>query len=387
MTVRRVCEKASARSRRPRDRGSPRWPSSRSTRTGTRVPEAYFLTPAERTEWKNVTDGRRGREVHRGVLRQARRRRLQAGDLPPHRRRRPAVQDAAVQARGRFGPGPPADRARNAVPRLAVAGAGGAGRGHRHDPEHRYAIEQRRGFRRSSMRGRTCRTSSRRPSAYGSSRREITVDPAQGRDVLDNTTESREGDGDDRREVDRQPERDRGRDAAPTAGAAPAAPARRRRRGSAPAAAAVAPPRAARSFPCRRPSRRRSRAWRARTRVTPASGPGRSTPSTGNDFLALQFYLPTNKPEFSASAPLQFGGLVTDESGKEVDSFWEEASFAEVTEGSRKDRVFDRAVTLQPGSYKGTFGLFPAEGQPPVASGVGQLQDPGEPDGVRRYRR
>ncbi|HTR03912.1 MAG TPA: hypothetical protein VMN82_12005, partial [Thermoanaerobaculia bacterium] len=88
----------------------------------------------------------------------------------------------------------------------------------------------------------------------------------------------------------------------------------------------------------------------------------------GDPFLALQFYLPTNKPAFSAAGPLKFGGLITDDSGKEVDSFWEDANFAEITEGTRKDRVFDRSVTLQPGSYKGTFGLFGAEGQPPVAS-------------------
>ncbi|HKD17975.1 MAG TPA: hypothetical protein VKG23_08900, partial [Thermoanaerobaculia bacterium] len=90
--------------------------------------------------------------------------------------------------------------------------------------------------------------------------------------------------------------------------------------------------------------------------------------STGDQFLALQFYLPSNKPGFSATAPLKFGGLVTDESGKEVDSFWEDAVLTEVTEGTRKDHVFDRSVTLQPGSYKGTFGLFTAEGQPAVAS-------------------
>ena len=52
--------------------------------------------------------------------------------------------------------------------------------------------------------------------------------------------------------------------------------------------------------------------------------------------------------------------------------------------GRRKDRVFDRSVTLQPGSYKGTFGLFAAEGQPPVSSGVGQLQARAEVDRLRR---
>jgi GWxTD domain-containing protein len=90
--------------------------------------------------------------------------------------------------------------------------------------------------------------------------------------------------------------------------------------------------------------------------------------ATGDEFLAFQFYLPASKPAFSSGAPLKVAGVVTDASGNEVQSFWEDAVFAEVAEGSRKDRVMDKAVVLPPGTYKGTFGLFPAEGQPPVAS-------------------
>lgn len=89
---------------------------------------------------------------------------------------------------------------------------------------------------------------------------------------------------------------------------------------------------------------------------------------SGDTFLALQFYLPSNKPTFSSGSPLKFGGVVTDETGKEVESFWEQAVFAEVAEGSRKDRVLDRSVALPPGSYKGVFGLFASESEPPVAS-------------------
>jgi GWxTD domain-containing protein len=90
--------------------------------------------------------------------------------------------------------------------------------------------------------------------------------------------------------------------------------------------------------------------------------------NAGDDFLAFQFYLPTNKPAFSAGGPLKLGGVVVDGSGAEVHSFWEDASFSEVAEGTRKDRVVDRSVALPPGSYKGTFGLFASEGQPPVAT-------------------
>jgi GWxTD domain-containing protein len=90
--------------------------------------------------------------------------------------------------------------------------------------------------------------------------------------------------------------------------------------------------------------------------------------ATGEDFLAFQFYLPANKPAFATGAPLKLGGVVTDGAGAEVQSFWEDASFSEVAEGSRKDRVVDKSVSLAPGTYKATLGLFPAEGQPPVAT-------------------
>ncbi len=90
--------------------------------------------------------------------------------------------------------------------------------------------------------------------------------------------------------------------------------------------------------------------------------------AAGDDFLAMQFYLPANKAAFAAATPLKLAGLVTDGTGKEVDSFWEDATFSEVAEGTRKDRVIDRSVALPAGTYKGTFGVFAAEGQPPLAS-------------------
>ena len=89
---------------------------------------------------------------------------------------------------------------------------------------------------------------------------------------------------------------------------------------------------------------------------------------TGDDFLAMQFYLPANKAAFSAASPMKLGGIVTDDAGKEVESFWEDATFSEVAEGNRKDRVIDKSVALPPGGYKGKFGVFSAEGQPALAS-------------------
>jgi GWxTD domain-containing protein len=103
------------------------------------------------------------------------------------------------------------------------------------------------------------------------------------------------------------------------------------------------------------------------------SGPFRT--ASGDSFLALQFYLPSDKPALAAPT-LQFGGVVTNESGQEVGSYWEPATFAEVAEGTRKDRVFDKSIALPPGKYKGSFGLFPSEGQPPVAASSVSFQLP-----------
>jgi GWxTD domain-containing protein len=90
--------------------------------------------------------------------------------------------------------------------------------------------------------------------------------------------------------------------------------------------------------------------------------------NSGDSFLAVQFYLPSDKQTLSPGSPLKLGGVVEDASGKEVQSFWEDANFSEVAEGNRKDRVVDKSVTLPAGSYKGTFGVFTAEGQPPVTA-------------------
>jgi GWxTD domain-containing protein len=98
--------------------------------------------------------------------------------------------------------------------------------------------------------------------------------------------------------------------------------------------------------------------------------------ASGEPFLAMQFYLPSDKPAFSASAPLTFGGVVKNEAGQEIGSYWEPATLSEVAEGTRKDRVYDRSVVLPPGNYKGTFGLFAAEGQPPVAGSTVAFQLP-----------
>jgi hypothetical protein len=49
---------------------------------------------------------------------------------------------------------------------------------------------------------------------------------------------------------------------------------------------------------------------------------------------------------------MKLGGLVEDASGKEVQSFWEDATFSEISEGARKDRVIDKSVALPPAATR-----------------------------------
>lgn len=161
----------------------------------------------------------------------------------------------------------------------------------------------------------------------------------------------------------------------PPAGAAPPAPAAAAPGGSAPAppsAAPAAPAAAAPAVPAA-PVALPAAVKSALATVDPKtasdaafwSGPFRT--ASGDPFFAIQFYLPSDKPALAAPA-LQFGGAVTNEAGQEVASFWEPATFAEVAEGTRKDRVFDKSIPLPAGKYKGSFGLFASEGQAPVAA-------------------
>jgi GWxTD domain-containing protein len=93
---------------------------------------------------------------------------------------------------------------------------------------------------------------------------------------------------------------------------------------------------------------------------------------TGEPFYALQFYVPNEK----ATQPLKFGGIVWNESNQPVGSYWEDAALVEVKSGSRTDKAFDRSITLPAGRYRGSFGLFPAAGGPPVATSSAAFQVP-----------
>lgn len=327
-------------------------------------PDAYFLTSAERAEWKNVqTDedaekfiavyyAKRGGDAFKQEIS----RRIAAADQQFKMQR---YKRGADSVRGRL---------------LIVLGAP--------SKVAQSRAQESQGAQDSTILGIDTRSSNvtagsainytwtylpdKFPPAFGVGevKAEITVDPAQGKDSLDNTTEVEKAMATvaeksivnpNATAVAVAPPTGAPRSAAPGAGA-PAAG----------AAAAAAPAVATQPLPAAVKTVLEGVAGKTTGDAGFWSGTFRS--ASGDQFLALQFYLPSNKPAFSAGAPLKFGGLVTDESGKEVDSFWEDATLTEVTEGTRKDHVFDRSVTLQPGSYKGTFGLFTAEGQPAVAS-------------------
>jgi len=323
-------------------------------------PEAYYLTPPERAEWKNVSTDEAAEKfiaiyfAKRGgdTFKQDLSRRIAAADQQFKLQR---YKRGADSVRGRLYIilGAPTRQAQSRAQEGAVDDSGGVTA-----PGIDTRGSAAMGASRSVNYSWTY-LADRYPAAWGIGefKAEITVDPAQGRDILQNAGEIEKIIATVCEKLIVNPNATvvvGGTKAAAPAAAAPAA-----------AAPAAAPP-PTMPVPAAVKTSLEGVAGKSTGDAGFWSGTFRS--ASGDQFLAIQFYLPTNKPAFSAGGPLKFGGVVTDPSGKEVDSFWEDATFTDVTEGSRKDRVFDRSVTLQPGSYKGTFGLFTAEGQPPVAS-------------------
>jgi GWxTD domain-containing protein len=333
-------------------------------------PEAYFLTPAERAEWKNVASdedaekfvllyyARRGGEPFKQEIS----RRIAAADQQFKMQR---YKRGADSVRGHLLVvfGTPSRVSQSRAQEEAVDLPGGV---------TAPGIDTRPGAGADAAISYTWTYAADKfPSGSGISelKADITVDPAQGRDTLRNTREVEKAMATVAEKSIVNPNATltvAGAGAAAGAGkVGPAVPAAATGAG----AAAVAPaPVSAPTMPL--PAAVKSALEGVAGKTTGEAGfwSGAFRSAAGDSFLALQFYLAANKPAFATPAPLKFGGIVTDEAGKEVDSFWEDAVFSEVAEGTRKDRVFDRSVTLQAGSYKGVFGLFPAEGQPPVAS-------------------
>ena len=331
-------------------------------------PEAYFLTPAERAEWKNVVSDE---DAEKFVLLYYARRGGEPFKQEISRRIAAADQQFKMQ---RYKRG--ADSVRGHL--LVVLGTPSrvsqsrAQEGAAPEGGDILSIDTRAGASASSAISYTWTYAADKfPPGSGISelRADITLDPAQGRDTLGNTREVEKAMATLAEKSIVNPNARlalAGAGAAAGAGkVAPAAPAAATGAG---AAAAAPAPAAAPTMPL--PAAVKSALEGVAGKSTGEAGfwSGAFRSAAGDSFLALQFYLAANKPAFATPAPLKFGGIVTDEAGKEVDTFWEDAAFSEVAEGTRKDRVFDRSVTLQPGSYRGVFGLFPAEGQPPVAS-------------------
>lgn len=328
-------------------------------------PEAYFLTPAERTEWKSIqTDeaadkfvalyyARRGGDAFKQEIS----RRISAADQQFKLQRYKRGADS-VRGRLLIVLGAPS-RVSQARAQDAVSNEGDITRLDTHTISESAAINYTWTYLADKF-----------PPAFGLGefKAEVTVDPAQGKDILQNAGAIEKAMGTVAEKSIVNPNATltvAGAGAAAAAGAAKsAAPAA----GAVAGGAAPAAPAAAPTMPL--PAAVKTALEGVAGKSTGEAGfwSGVFRSSTGDQFLALQFYMPTNKPSFSTTTPLKFGAVVTDEAGKEVDSFWEDATFTDVTESGRKDHVFDRSVTLQPGSYRGTFGLFTAEGQPPVAS-------------------
>lgn len=151
--------------------------------------------------------------------------------------------------------------------------------------------------------------------------------------------------------------------AAAAAAAAPPAPVGR----PAVPAAAVAPPPA--PVAASVPAAVRSILEAAAKENKPALGAfwgGSFRTQAGDAFYAFELVLPAEK----AGAGLKFGGIVTTDAGEEKASFWEDALPTESKTGGATAKVFAHSVSLAPGSYRGSFGLFPADGKAALVSAV-----------------
>jgi GWxTD domain-containing protein len=332
-------------------------------------PEAYFLTPAERSEWKNVqTD----EEAEKFIALYYARRGGESFKQEISRRIAAADQQFKI-ARYKRG----ADSVRGHL--LIVLGAPSRVSQSRAQEEAfdstagvtAPAIDTRAISETAPIRQTWTYEADKFPASMeiGELKATIQVDPAQGRDLLQNPerVEKAMATIAEKSIVNPNAKPIAEAAAAPAAGAVGGS-------GAAPAGAAAA---AVAGAAAGGPPPIMALPAEVKTALEGVKGPGAGEASfwsgtfrsaAGDEFLALQFYLPSNKPAFSSGAPLKFGALVTNAAGETVDSFWEDATFREVAEAGRRDRVFDRSIVVPPGEYKGSFGLFAAEGQPPVAA-------------------
>jgi len=87
--------------------------------------------------------------------------------------------------------------------------------------------------------------------------------------------------------------------------------------------------------------------------------------AAGEPFYSFELSIPADRVP---GGGVKFGGLVTGESGQEVASYWEDARLSELKSGKRTDKVFERSVALPPGTYRAAFGLFTPDEATALAS-------------------
>jgi GWxTD domain-containing protein len=93
-------------------------------------------------------------------------------------------------------------------------------------------------------------------------------------------------------------------------------------------------------------------------------GPFRSI--QGDPFYSVELAVAADK----AAAGVKFAGVVTNEAGQQVASYWEDAALLDMKSGPRTDKVYEKSIVVPPGSYRGAFALYAPDGSTQIASGV-----------------
>jgi GWxTD domain-containing protein len=90
----------------------------------------------------------------------------------------------------------------------------------------------------------------------------------------------------------------------------------------------------------------------------------------GDAFYALELSVTPEKVPGGA----KFAGVVTNEAGADVATFYEDAALTDSKAGPRTEKVFEKSVVLPPGSYRGSFSLVTPDGATPLVSGSASFQ-------------
>ena len=96
-------------------------------------------------------------------------------------------------------------------------------------------------------------------------------------------------------------------------------------------------------------------------------GPFRSI--QGDPFYSVELAIPADK----AAAGVKFAGVVTNEAGQQVASYWEDATLLDMKSGPRADKVYEKSIAVPPGSYRGAFALYAPDGTTQLASGTAKF--------------